>query len=180
MANKSVSIAQWLGALVRTGRALCAAPVVVLAVSFLALTIPIVTANAVRAAEGGPVKVTADEFVISEGENLATFTGNVVVVQGTLTVRAQKLIVHYGAKGASDIETLEALGKVHIKTPEQDVTGDKGIYDPKTRVMRVVGNVRATSATGTVTAPELLVNFATNTTQFTNSTGSRVTGVFNP
>lgn len=133
-----------------------------------------------QASEAGPVKVTADEFVISEGDNLATFTGNVVVVQGTLTVRAQKLIVHYGANGASDIKTLEALGKVHIKTPEQDVTGDKGVYDPKTRVMKVTGNVRATSATGTVTAPELLVNFATNTTQFTNGTGERVTGVFNP
>lgn len=137
--------------------------------------------SAARAAgESGPVKVTADRFEIAEGQSLATFSGNVVVVQGTLTVRAKKLIVHYGAKGANDIKTLEALGNVHITTPEQDVTGDKGVYDPKTQIMRVSGNVRAVSATGTVTAPELEVNFATNTTQFTTKSGGRVTGVFNP
>lgn len=135
-------------------------------------------ASAVK--EGGPVKVTADRFEIAEGENLATFSGNVVVVQGTLTVTANKLIVHYGDKGATDIKTLEAIGNVKIVTPEQEVTGDRGDYDPKSRVMKVRGNVRAKSATGTVTAPELLVNFATNTTQFTNTTGDRVTGVFNP
>lgn len=126
------------------------------------------------------VKITADRFVVEEGANLATFTGNVVVVQGTTTVNADRVEVHYGAGGASDIETLAASGHLVIVTPSQHVTGQRGIYDPNTRVMVVTGDVVAESATGRVTGSELRVDFKANTTEFTTETGGRVTGVFNP
>lgn len=128
----------------------------------------------------GQVEITADRFVVQEASSLATFSGNVVIHQDSLTVNADRVVVHYGAGGASDIESLEAIGKVIITTPEQTVTGERGIYNPSNRVMRVIGNVVATSPTGRVTGPELLVNFATNVTEFVNSSGKRVTGVFNP
>jgi lipopolysaccharide export system protein LptA len=126
------------------------------------------------------VEITADRFVVEEGANLATFTGNVVVVQGTTTVNADKVEVRYGAGGASDIETLLAEGNLVIVTPTQHVTGQRGIYDPKTRVMVVSGDVVAESPTGRVTGSELRVDFEANTTEFATQDGGRVTGVFNP
>jgi len=126
------------------------------------------------------VQITADRFVVEESSSLATFSGKVVVLQGSLTVNADTVIVHYGTGGASDIESMEAIGHVVIDTPTQHVTGQRGKYDPATRVMVVTGNVVAESASGRVTGSELRVDFKANTTEFATSNGGRVTGVFNP
>ncbi len=136
------------------------------------------TALPAQAAE--KVHVTADRFVVEEGASLATFSGNVVVVQGTTTIDADRVEVHYGAGGASDIESLVAAGNLVIVTPDQHVTGERGVYDPKARVMLVTGNVVATSASGRVTGDQLRVDFNANTTEFVQQQGGRVTGVFNP
>lgn len=127
----------------------------------------------------GQVEITGDTFVVAETQSTATFTGNVIIKQPGLTVWANKVVIAYGAGGASDIKTLSAFGNLRIKTPDQTVTGNNGVYDPKARVMRVTGDVVTTSSSGTVTGPELLVNFATNTTEFVRREGGRVTGVFN-
>ena len=126
------------------------------------------------------VNITADRFVIEEESNLATFSGSVVVVQGTTTITADTVEVHYGTGGASDIEELVADGHLVITTPSQKVTGGRGRYDPATRVMIVTGDVVAESPSGRVTGTELRVDFKANTTEFANQDGGRVTGVFNP
>jgi lipopolysaccharide export system protein LptA len=125
------------------------------------------------------VKITADSFTIAENRQQAEFKGNVVLVQPKLRVTSDQMIIYYG-KGAGDIKQVDANGRVHLVTPDQDVTGDKGVYDPKSRTMRVTGNVVVINEQGRVTGPELLVNLATNTTEFITRGGGRVTGVFNP
>lgn len=131
-------------------------------------------------AQSGPVKITADRFVVSEGEQEATFTGNVVVKQTGVTVYAQKLLVRYGAGGASDLKDFEATGRVRVVQPDQTATGDRGIYNPKTQIMRLKGNVSVTNDSGTVTGPELVVNIGTGRSEFVGKKGGgRVTGVFN-
>lgn len=148
----------------------------------LAMVLTACAALPALAQEQEQVEITADRFLVEENANLATFSGNVVVVQGDLTVRANQVIVHYGTGGASDIESLEAVGKVVIDTPTQHVTGQRGTYDPKTRVMIVTGNVVAESVSGRVSGKRLRVDFRANTTEFDTDTdgGGRVTGVFNP
>jgi lipopolysaccharide export system protein LptA len=126
------------------------------------------------------VHITADHFLIEESSNLATFSGNVVVIQGDTTVHSNVVKVHYGAGGASDIETLEAVGNVVIDTPKQHVTGESATYDPKAKVMIVIGNVVSVSKTGRVTGSKLRVDFKANTTEFQTENGGRVKGVFNP
>ncbi len=125
------------------------------------------------------VHITADRFVIEEGANLATFSGKVVVVQGTVTIKADTVEVHYGDGGAADIKSLVASGHLVITTPSQHVTGQRGTYDPASRVMLVTGNVVAETAAGRVTGSELRVDFKSNTTEFATENGGRVTGVFN-
>lgn len=143
-----------------------------------AFWLAIFSAGAVLAQD--QVRITADTFVVEEDSTVATFTGNVVVTQTDLTVNADKVVVRYGEGGTSDIKSLEASGALVITTPEQKVTGNKGIYDPRTRIMIVTGNVKVVSASGTVTGPSLEVNFDTRTTRFTGQGNGRVTGVFNP
>ncbi len=126
------------------------------------------------------VHITADHFVVEEDSNLATFTGNVVAVQSTTTINADKIEVTYGAGGASDIKDLSASGHLVITMPTHKITGLNGRYDPSSRVMRVTGNVVAESASGRVTGTELTINFATNTSEFETKQGERVEATFNP
>lgn len=127
------------------------------------------------------VEIVADRFVIKERQNQSEFSGNVVVTQPDLQVWADRVIVHYGAGGTSDIESFEALDNVRIKSDQQTATGDRAVYDPKTRILRLTGNVRVINDSGVVTAPELIVNLETDVSEFsTGGSGGRVTGVFTP
>lgn len=126
------------------------------------------------------VEVTADRFVVNEGDSEATFTGNVVINQPDLMVWADTVIVKYGPGGPSDLQDFEAIGNVRIRQPEQSATGERGTYNPKTKILRLLGNVRVTNDSGTVTGPELIVNIATGNSEFPTQNGGRVTGIFKP
>ncbi|MEO8758477.1 MAG: LptA/OstA family protein [Devosia sp.] len=136
---------------------------------------------AAGATASDPVKITGDKFVVDDANHHATFTGKVVVLRTKLTVWAAKVVVDYGSGGPSDIKSFVATGSVRIKTPDQDATGDKAVFNPSTQMLRLTGNVIVVNSTGTVGSSELVVNLATNASTFTNSSkGGRVTGVFTP
>ncbi|HEV7718136.1 MAG TPA: LptA/OstA family protein [Arsenicitalea sp.] len=127
-----------------------------------------------------PVKVTADNFAIDEATHEAVFTGNVLVIHPRVTVWAAKVVSEYGAGGPSDVKTFIATGNVKLKTKDQTATGDKAVFDPKTQLLHLTGNVLVVNASGKVNSPELVVDLEKNTSVFTSSKGSRVTSVFNP
>ncbi|WP_254473682.1 LptA/OstA family protein [Bartonella sp. B1098] len=106
-----------------------------------------------------PVKLHADSLEIRDKEGIALFKGDVSVVQGERLLRAEKLIVYYdkthkGADrnkenvtassvslfGSSGIQKMEVLGKVYIKIATQIATGDKGVFDGKSKMMSLTGN----------------------------------------
>jgi len=150
-----------------------------LAVMTLALTSAGALAQATIAA-AGKVEITADNFSIDEGSNKAVFTGSVVIRQPDLTVWANKVVVNYGDGGPSDLKDFEALGNVRIRQPEQSATAERGVYDPKAKILRLLGNVIVTNESGTVQGPELVVNLASGKSEFIGKTGGRVTGIFVP
>lgn len=126
-------------------------------------------------------RIEADRMRNDEAGHRTEFSGNTVVNMGEQTVWAQRFIVHYSDGENSDIESYEMLGAVRIRNPQQTATGDRGVYDPDTRILRLTGNVQVTNESGTVNAPELRVNLATNVSEFTASgEGNRVSGVFSP
>ncbi|HEV7277764.1 MAG TPA: lipopolysaccharide transport periplasmic protein LptA [Devosiaceae bacterium] len=126
------------------------------------------------------VTVTSDHFEVAEAASEATFTGSVVVKRTGLTVWADKVVVAYASGGMEDIESMVATGNVRLKTDDQVATGQRAHFDPDSQVLRLTGNVVVENASGTVEGPELVVDLAANTSVFTGSQGSRVTGVFTP
>lgn len=129
-------------------------------------------------AQSGNVEVTADQFLVDENKSEASFVGNAVIKQPGITIKADKVVVSYGPGGASDLKEFIATGNVRLEQPDQTATADRGVYDPKTRIMRLTGNVVVSNATGTVRGPELVVNMATGLSEFSAQPGGRVTGVF--
>jgi lipopolysaccharide export system protein LptA len=131
-------------------------------------------------AAGTPVKITADSFVIDQSTNKATFSGAVIITRGSMTMWADKAVVNYGTGGEGDIDGLDATGNVRIKTTGQEATGSRAVFTPDNSTVRLSGNVRVKSASGTMSGPELTINLASNTSVFKGSEGGRVTGVFTP
>ena len=127
-----------------------------------------------------PVEVSADQFVVDQANSQATFSGNVVVSRADLKVWADKVVVHYGEGGVTNITNLVATGRVRLETKDQTATGDRVTFDPRSQVLRLSGNVTVTNASGTLSGPELVINLAEQTSVFSSNGGGRVTGVFTP
>ena len=71
-----------------------------------------------------PIEIEADELEVLDAQNVAVFRGNVLVTQGTATLRTRELWVHYqsggdgGAIGPTSnqgLRLLEAKGAVEIR-----------------------------------------------------------------
>ena len=139
------------------------------ALGILASSIPAsAQQNAGGAANGGikfsgdqPIQIDADKLVVHDNEGTATFTGNVIVVQGATLLKAGSMIVYYikGARkepgdataadvpktsgfgpGSQDIDHLEVNDEVYVKSEDQVATGDHGTFDMKTEVLVLTGS----------------------------------------
>lgn len=128
---------------------------------------------------GQEIQVSADSLVIEESQKQATFSGNVLISRTGLTVRAAKVTVVYGG-GIDDIQSFDANGSVSIETAGQTATGDRAVFDPKTQILKLTGNVMVQNAAGSMGGATLTVNLSTNDTVFEAGQGKRVTGVFTP
>ncbi len=124
-------------------------------------------------------RITADRFVVRESEGQSRFTGNVVVTQPGLKVLADEVVVHFGAGGTSDVKSFEAVGNVRIETETQVASGERAVYDPDTRILKLTGNVLLINDSGTVNAGTLRIDLTRNVTEFSSGgDGGRVTGLF--
>lgn len=128
---------------------------------------------------GEAVNVTADDLEIDETESTALFTGNVVIVQGSMELRAPRLLAIYGEEGPSDLENFTATGGVEMDFDDQTVTGEQAHYDFAQRILTFTGSVVVVNATGTVNADRLVIDTRAGTSSF-SSEGGRVTSTFTP
>jgi lipopolysaccharide export system protein LptA len=116
-----------------------------------------------------PVQIRAQTFEVRDKEKVAAFSGNVHVVQGDTIIRCKSLIVTYetasgagarasqpGPAGRSQISRLEALGGVIVTQKDQTATGDSGLFDLRTNIITLSGNV-VVSQGGNVMRGERLV-----------------------
>ncbi|MDR3475409.1 MAG: LptA/OstA family protein [Devosia sp.] len=140
---------------------------------------PVAAAPAPTLALAGKITINGDSFTVDDTKHQATFSGHVVVTHTQLNLTADQVVAFYGAAGASSIKSFEATGHVKIVTKEQTATGDRAVFDPKTRLLHLTGNVVVDSASGEVKSSELLVDLNKNTSVFSGTkSGGRVTGVF--
>lgn len=129
------------------------------------------------------VNVTADNLKITEDENTALFTGNVIIIQGDMEMRAPRVLAVYGEGGPSDLKNFTASGgRVWMTFDGQTAEGDEAYYDFSGRTLTLTGNVVVVNASGTVRSARLVIDTRAGTSSFAGGAGSggRVTGVFTP
>lgn len=93
-----------------------------------------------------PIEIVSDRLEVRELDKTAVFTGNVSLVQDTFLLRTVRMVVHYIGSddgslsgGATQVERIEAEGKVYIKSDEQVATGDRGTFEMATGIMVLTG-----------------------------------------
>jgi lipopolysaccharide export system protein LptA len=132
-----------------------------------------------------PVQIEAATLEVHDKNKTATFSGNVQVVQGDTTMKCQNLVVFYGqevgigagagtgeapaavksapgtAQGAQNIRRIEARGGVTVLTKDQNVSGDLGVYDLKTKTITLSGNVVVSQGQNVIHGERVVVDTTT-------------------
>ncbi|MEP3430120.1 MAG: LptA/OstA family protein [Roseibium sp.] len=125
---------------------------------------------------GEPIEIEASELQVEDNSKLATFTGDVVVIQGETRLETQQLKVFYDGNGngngeaasagavpaQQEISRLEADGGVYISSKDQTATGDAASFDMAREIMIMTGReVVLNQGPNVVVGNHLTVNLKT-------------------
>ncbi|UFN47392.1 hypothetical protein LPC08_15355 [Roseomonas sp. OT10] len=80
----------------------------------------------------------------------------------------------------SKLDRVEIFGNVEIRTADEVVRGDRGVYSPVTGVARLLGNVRITRGENQLNGSEAIVNLRSGISRLVSAPGSRVQGLVLP
>ena len=132
-----------------------------------------------------PIQIEARELQVEDNSKVATFTGDVVVVQGETTLKTQRLKVFYdgsATQGAQqDISRLEASGRVFITSKDQTATGDEANFDMATNMMVMTGReVVLSQGPNVVVGNKLTVNLTTGQADLEAPKSGRVKVLIQP
>lgn len=90
-----------------------------------------------------PINGAADSAVSEPG--LTIFSGQVDVRQGDVRILSDTMKVYSGSSNSTeafdDVSKIEAIGNFYYLTPDQEVRGDRGVYERATDTFTVTGNV---------------------------------------
>ncbi len=114
-----------------------------------------------------PIEINADSLEVQQDNNLAVFSGNVIVVQGALRLKAQTLKVYYRRSEGSDTEAgaaisrIDAIGEVFLSSPNETAQGAVGVYDVEKRVVTLSGSVVLTRGDSVIRGERLVLDLTT-------------------
>ncbi len=104
-----------------------------------------------------PIAVNADSFSADLQGETGTYSGNVLVVQGAIRLRADEVTV---AAPGGRATRMEARGGVVVESPSGTATGALAIYDISTQIVRLTGNVVLTNNANVMRGNVLEVSIA--------------------
>ena len=116
-----------------------------------------------RSGAGQPVEITADLLSVNQKESTATFSGNVVVIQGELRLSADEILVDYVQGDKSKIDKLHANGHVLLATSSEAAEAENAVYSLTTKQIEMTGNVLLTQKDSAITGQKLIVDLTTGT-----------------
>lgn len=132
-----------------------------------------------------PVTYAADRIELYDRENRVILSGNVVIEQAGLRLRAARVLVNFEDTGTLNIERITATGGVEVTRDDERASGDNAIYDLNRRIITMAGNVRLRRGTDTLNGGRLVIDLASGLSSVDGSVAGgtaaakgRVTGSF--
>jgi lipopolysaccharide export system protein LptA len=137
-----------------------------------------------------PVRIASLSLEVRDKSKLATFSGNVHIVQGDLNLRSETLLVFYAddnspsaAKQATldtrsnqQIRRMEARGAVVITRNDQRATADHAEFDVLKNILTMNGNVVVTRCEDVMRGERMVVDMTTGILRMEG----RIDGVLSP
>jgi len=120
-----------------------------------------------------PVKINAATLEVREKDKMATFSGDVHVLNGDTELRCKSLVVFYdeetagsknmkaadpGPGGEHSIKRIEAKGNVIVVQKDQHATGDAAIFNMRENIVTLTGNVVVTRLQNVLRGQRLTVD----------------------
>jgi lipopolysaccharide export system protein LptA len=146
-----------------------------------------------------PIKIESDKLEVSDKEQRAVFSGNVVAVQGESTVHCTELTVLYEQRGQglsaraaapapasvggpSDgaIRRIDCKGPVTVVSKTQTATGDNAVFDRVANRVVLTGNVALSDGPNVTRGDRIVYDMNTGVANVETTTGGRVRALFVP
>ncbi|MDF1856658.1 lipopolysaccharide transport periplasmic protein LptA [Pseudooceanicola sp.] len=109
-----------------------------------------------------PVEVEADSLAINQSDGTAEFSGNVLILQGTMKLTATRVLVTY-AEDQSRVQKLEATGGVVVVSGADAAESDRADYDLDQRSIVMIGNVVIVQGPNTLTSDRMTIDLEAGT-----------------
>jgi lipopolysaccharide export system protein LptA len=136
-----------------------------------------------------PVKIRAASLELREKDKMATFTGDVYVLQGDTEMRCKVLVVSYetetvtrtanaappGPGGDRQVRLIEAKGDVVVIQKDQNATGDAATFNMRENTVTLAGNVVVTRGSNVLRGQRLVVDLTSGVSKMD---GGRIDGIF--
>src|SRR5215475_5162444 len=137
-----------------------------------------------------PINISADKFVADSNAKTGTWTGNVLVIQSDMRMRANSVRLNVVGK-ENKPDKIFANGNVVVDSPNSGtVTGDNGVYDVVARTVTMTGKVVLTKEKDVMRGSQLTVNLDSGLATLgggakpagtsPSQNGGRVQGIFTP
>ena len=131
-----------------------------------------------------PISIASDSFQADLNAKTGTYSGNVMVTQGDIKLRANQVRIST-VNGKADKVT--ANGNVVVDSPASGTaTGETGVYAVGPRTVVMTGHVTLKKGKNVMTGAQLTVNLVTGLAtvgggaKTPGASGGRVQGVFMP
>jgi lipopolysaccharide export system protein LptA len=131
-------------------------------------------------ARGDAVVVTKDDKRVRADVLVAHFREAVAQAAGAPRPQPTRPAAEAAPGSDSNLEKVEAFGRVEIRTPTEVVRGDTGVYTPPNGLARLIRNVTIVRGDNTLTGCEAIVNMQTGISQLVACPGDRVRGIIVP
>jgi len=148
-----------------------------------------------------PIKINSATLEVRDKDKMATFSGDVHLVQGDTSMRSKTLVVFYeddapakpatpsagttqaGSAQNQQIKRVEAKGNVIVTQKDQTATGDTGVFDMRANTVTMLGNVVISQGQNVVRGDTLTVDMTTGVSRISCGKAQekcRVQGLFQP
>jgi lipopolysaccharide export system protein LptA len=136
-----------------------------------------------------PVKIQAASLEVREKDKIATFSGDVHVINGDTEMRCKSLMVFYddgsgarnlkaaepGPGGQQQIKRIEAKGGVTVTQKDQNAAGDNATFNMRENTVTLTGNVVVTRGDNVLRGQRLVVDLTSGVSRMDQG---RVEGLF--
>ena len=147
--------------------------------------VAVVTGSNLKLITPTDVVTARDSLEYWETQKLAVARGDAVAVREQNRVNADVLVGLFadGADGSMEMTRIDAQGNVVITTPTDVARGRQGVYNLKTEIATLTGDVRLTRGENHLNGQTAEVNMKTGISRLLSTgdrTGGRVKGLFIP